>query len=117
MNVIKEIFRAGRFKPLPTLWVTEISGGTDMPVEAMLTDAEGNFLGYCWQADLEELMALAKAEKDTVLSNPNIHTVTAALEDMKACRKSCAQMAIDIARQRATTVIPFPGPFMGRPAI
>lgn len=104
---MQELFRSGRFKPQPTITFLEIYGMDGYPVEAVIGDHESNPLGACWQADLEELLVLAKAENDTALSNPNIGLIDAVLKEMQATRQRVGELAKDIARQHATTVVPF----------
>lgn len=107
-QVLATLFRAGRFKPKPTIQVLEISGCAGSSIEAVIANDEGEILGCCWQGDLEKLISLADAENDTVLSNPNIHVVNAAIKEMKNTRERVQVLARDIERQHATTVVPFP---------
>lgn len=101
------LFRAGRFKPKPTIQVLEISGCAGSSIEAVIANDEGDVLGCCWQGDFEKLIQLAAVESDTALSNPNIHVVNAAIKEMKIVRERVQVLERDIARQLATTVVPF----------
>ena len=104
---LEELFRSGRFQPKPTITMIEVGGGAGYPVEAIIGDRNGNPVGACWLNDLQKLMTSVADEKDTALSNPNLQVVTMLIREMELCRQSIAEMAVEIERQKATTVVPF----------
>jgi hypothetical protein len=104
---LEDLFRSGRFQPAPTLMMVEIGGCAGAPIEAVLCNRDGSISGECWRADLEALLDLARAEKDTVLSNPNLRVVTDIIEEIDLCRKSVDALAIEIEKKKAATVVPF----------
>lgn len=106
-SALEDLFRSGRFQRTPTLVVSEIGGCAGAPIEAVITDIDGNLYGECWRSDLEGLVELAKSEKDTVLSNPNLRAVTDAIAEIDSCRKSVDALAVEIAEKHRTTVVPF----------
>lgn len=104
---LEELFRSGRFQPKPTLTILEVGGGAGCPVEAVIGDKDGNPVGCCWLGDLEQLLTSVADEKDTALSNPNLQVVNGLIREMQLCRKSVDEMAVDIERQKATTIVAF----------
>ncbi len=106
-NKLEELFRSGRFQPKPTLTMIEVGGGAGYPIEAVIGDEKGNPVGACWLGDLQKLLTAVADEKDTALSNPNLQVVNFLIREMQLCRKSVDEMAVEIERQKATTVVTF----------
>ncbi|AEP09892.1 hypothetical protein [Micavibrio aeruginosavorus] len=105
---LESLFRSGRFQPRPTFVYHEISSSYGASyVEAIVGTPDATICGACQRHDLVALLDMAKAEGDTVLSNPNIQTVQDIIAEIDVHIANGPALAAEVERARASVVVPF----------